>query len=243
MNISNPNRKNEAEGNVDRIIQQKFFPKSDTDHIFVEVGAARPDYLSISALYRSIGWRIIAIEPNPEFCALHRAKGYEILQYACGDADKDDVDFFVVNSHGAQYINGEVSYESFSSLGIKNSYAVLKSDLDTKKIKVSMRRLDTILKTHASDIQRIDILSVDVEGWELEVLSGLDMKAIYRPRIMIIENIFNEKKYRTYMKNNDYILWKRVAPNDIYVVNELFSHAFHRHFVGMKGLFSSWHNK
>ncbi len=243
MCMSNPNSKNEAEGNVDRIIEQKFFPKSDANHVFVEVGAARPDYLSMSALYRSIGWRIIAIEPNPEFCALHRAKGYDVLQYACGDTDKDNVDFFVVNSHGTQYINGEVSYESFSSLGIKNSYAALKSDLDMKKIQVNMRRLDTILKTHAPDIQRIDILSVDVEGWELEVLDGLDMKAIYRPRIMIIENIFNEKKYRTYMKNINYILWKRVAPNDIYVINDLFSNALHRYFMSIKGLFSAWRNK
>ena len=106
-----------------------------------------------------------------------------------------------------------------------------------------MRRLDTILKTHAPDIQRIDILSVDVEGWELEVLDGLDMKAIYRPRIMIIENIFNEKKYRTYMQNMDYILWKRVAPNDIYVINDLFSIALHRYFISIKGLFSVWRNK
>lgn len=223
MCMSNPDSKNEAEGNVDRIIQQKFFPKSDANHVFVEVGAARPDYLSLSAL--------------------HRAKGYDVLQYACGDKDKDNVDFFVVNSHGTQYINGEVSYESFSSLGIKNSYAALKSDLDMKKIQVNMRRLDTILKTHAPDIQRIDILSVDVEGWELEVLDGLDMKAIYRPCIMIIENIFNEKNYRTYMKNIDYILWKRVAPNDIYVVNDLFSNTLHRYFMSAKGLFSAWRNK
>jgi hypothetical protein len=32
--------------------------------VLVEVGAAHPDYLSMSASYRSRGWRIIAIEPK-----------------------------------------------------------------------------------------------------------------------------------------------------------------------------------
>jgi FkbM family methyltransferase len=241
MVVQTQNRKNEAEGNIDRLIQRRFFSESGPGRLFVEVGAARPDYLSLSALYRSLGWRIIAIEPNPEFCALHREKGYEVLQYACGDHDQDNVDFFVVDSHGTQYINGEVSYESFSSLGIKSSYAALKNDLDMKKISVQLRRLDTILKVHAPG-QRIDILSVDVEGWELEVLAGLDLSK-YRSRVMIIENIFNEKEYRTYLKEAGYILWRRVAPNDIYLSNEQFPNVVQQWFIHGYGLFTALRNK
>lgn len=241
MIVQTQNRKNEAEGNIDRLIQRRFFRESGSGMLFVEVGAARPDYLSLSALYRSLGWRIIAIEPNPEFCALHREKGYEILQYACGDHDQDNVDFFVVDSHGTQYINGEVSYESFSSLGIKSSYAALKNDLDTKKISVQLRRLDTILKDHAPG-QRIDILSVDVEGWELEVLAGLDLSK-HRPRVMIIENIFNEKRYRTYLKEAGYILWRRTAPNDIYLSKEQFPNPLQQWLVHGYGLLTALRNK
>lgn len=211
-------KENRAEGDVDQIIRQRFFPKHDLGRVFVDVGAARPDYLSISALFRSIGWRIIAVEPNPAFCELYKEMGYKVLQYACGERDEDNVDFFIVDCHGGEYQGGHVSYESFSSLGIRGSYLNLKEgcSTDTKKIKVKLRRLDTILKTYAPDIDRIDILSVDVEGWELEVLGGLDVLR-YRPRVMIIENLFNEKKYRSYMKGIDYILWKRILPNDIYI--------------------------
>jgi FkbM family methyltransferase len=143
-----------------------------------------------------------------------------VLRYACGDRDEDNVDFFVVDSHGAEYADGYVSYESFSSLGIKDSYLALKNKLDIQKIKVNLRRLDTILKTHAPDIHRIDIISVDVEGWELEVLSGLDILR-YRPRVMIIENLFNSEEYRSYMKGIGYSLWRCVRPNDIYVRDKL----------------------
>jgi len=151
------------------------------------------------------------------------------LRYACGDRDEDNVDFFVVDSHGAQYANGCVSYESFSSLFIKDSYAALNDNLDIKQIQVNLRRLDTILKTHAPDIDRIDILSIDVEGWELEVLSGLDISR-YRPRVMIIENLFNSEEYRSYMKSVGYSLWKCIPPNDIYVRNKFVTGFIRRFF-------------
>ncbi|MGD0520460.1 MAG: FkbM family methyltransferase [Terracidiphilus sp.] len=203
-----------AEADVDRIVQQRFFP-GQSSGIFVEVGAARPDYLSNSALYRSLGWTVIAIEPNPEFCKLHRERGFPILEYACGDHDQDGVDFSVVKTHGVQYLGGDVSYESHSSLAIKDSHARLESNLDIRKIKVNLRRLDTILRTHAAEIGPIDLLSVDVEGWELEVLDGLDFHR-YRPRVMVIENLFRDRKYRAYMRAKGYKLWRCVRPNDIY---------------------------
>jgi hypothetical protein len=105
-----------AEGNVDEAVRGRFFPAQPAG-VLVEVGAAHPAYLSLSALYRGLGWRIIAVEPNPEFCELHRAQGHVILQYACGDHDEDDVDFSVADSHGTEYGGGRVSYVSFPRLG------------------------------------------------------------------------------------------------------------------------------
>ena len=209
---------NRAEGDVDKIVQRRFF-RNQNAGVFVDVGAANPDYLSVSALFRSLGWRVIAIEPNPAFCEMHRKRGHEILQYACGERDADDVDFCVVDSHGERYENGEVSYESFSSLAIKENYASIRPQLDVERIKVKLRRLDTILKAHAPDVERIDVLSVDVEGWELEVLAGLDFHK-YRPKVLIIENLFNDSAYRLKVGGYGYLLWRFVYPNDVYVARE-----------------------
>jgi FkbM family methyltransferase len=209
---------NRAEGDVDKVVQRQFFANQNIG-IFIDVGAANPDYLSVSALYRSLGWKVIAIEPNPVFCELHRKRGHEVLQYACGDRDEDDVDFCVVDSHGAPYENGQVSYESFSSLAIKASYARIRPQMDVEKIKVRLRRLDTILQTHAPDIERVDIVSVDVEGWELEVLAGFDFRK-YRPKVLVVENLFNDPAYRARINEYGYRLWRFVAPNDVYVVRE-----------------------
>jgi FkbM family methyltransferase len=209
---------NRAEGDVDKIVQRRFFRDQEAG-AFVDVGAANPDYLSVSALYRSLGWRIIAIEPNPAFCEMHRKRGHEVLQYACGERDADDVDFCIVDSHGERYQNGRVSFESFSSLAIKESYARIRPQMDVERIKVRLRRLDTILQVHAPELERIDILSVDVEGWELEVLAGLDFRK-YRPKVLVIENLFDDPAYRARINAYGYLLWRFIAPNDVYVARE-----------------------
>jgi FkbM family methyltransferase len=209
---------NRAEGDVDKLVQQRFFPNGPG--VFVEVGAARPDYLSVSAHFRERGWKIIAIEPNPAYAALHEAKGYEVLPYACGDSDQDEVEFSVVNSHGAEYEGGNVSFESFSSLGIKDDYAKLKPDLDVTKIKVKMRRLDTVMKEHAPEVNQIDVVCVDVEGWELEVLSGLSFDR-YRPKVLIIENMFFSPKYPAFMRERGYRVWRTIQFNEVYVRSEM----------------------
>ena len=182
---------------------------------FIEVGAARPDLLSIGALFRKRGWRVIAIEPNPVFCEMHRAKGNEILQYACGTQDEDDVEFSVVHSHS----NNQISNESYSSLSIKAGYAALEENmdnLDVEKIRVKLRRLDSIMAAHAPEVERVDCLSIDVEGWELEVLEGFNLSK-FRPRVMIIENLLDDENYRTYMTKHGYSLWKTLHPNEVYV--------------------------
>lgn len=198
-----------GEGDVDRIVFEVFF-SSANNGVFVEVGAARPDFLSIGALFRSRNWRVISVEPNPVFCELHRVQGLEILQYACGEQDEDDVESSIVHSQEEGITN-----ESFSSLSIKDGYRALKPDLNVETIRVNLRRLDTILQEHAPDIRTVDCLSIDVEGWEIEVLEGFDI-ARFMPRVLIIENLLDDPKYRDYMNRHGYSLWKTIFPNEIY---------------------------
>lgn len=215
-----------AEHNIDILVRDKFFPPSRFSRFLpqrrtiVEVGAARPDYLSISASFRKAGWKVIAIEPNPAFCEAHRAQGLDVLQYACSDENKDDVDFFVVDSLGANYMGGHVSNESFSSLGINGKFEeqfnTVRENTTTNVIKVSVRTLDTILAQHEPNLKSIDILAVDVEGWELKVMRGFSVEK-YHPKVVILENNFDDTDCRTYMSGKGYDFYERLEPNDIYV--------------------------
>jgi FkbM family methyltransferase len=224
-----------AEDNVDRVVRDAFFA-GVKNGVLVEVGAAMPDYLSIGASFRGLGWKVISIEPNPDFCAAHRALGSEILQYAASDTEADDVDFFVVDSRGTEYREGAVSFESFSSLGIKDQFADLYETVRAKTgistIPVKVRRLDTILATHEPDLRAIDILAVDVEGWELNVMRGLTH---YRPDVVIMENNFDSAEYVAFMTARGYRRWRRLEPNDIYVGPGIRRRGFARRIRGLFG--------
>jgi FkbM family methyltransferase len=209
-----------AEGDVDRVVQEKFFP-GRPDGLLVEVGAARPDHLSISMSFRALGWKVISIEPNPAFCAEHRTRGNDVLQFACSDEDADGKDFFIVDMRGAIYENVPLSYESMSSLGIKDGFAEQyeewKSKTSLSTIKVSVRKLDTLLRTYAPQIQEIDVLAIDVEGWELDVLRGFSIEH-YRPKVVILENLFEDPAYDDYILARGHERWQRLHFNDVYVL-------------------------
>jgi FkbM family methyltransferase len=212
-----------AEDNVDELVFDTFF-KGRSDGIFVEIGAARPDYLSVSALFRAKGWRVLAVEPNPEFCAQHTARGYSVLEYACGEEDRDNVDFYVVDSNGVDYLGGKVTAESLSSLGIKDEFVELyersKHRISMKKILVKLRRLDTILRQHAPDVTKIDMLCADVEGWELTVLKGFSLDK-YSPSVVILENLFRKPEYPAFMEKAGYALWLDIGHNEVYIRRDL----------------------
>jgi FkbM family methyltransferase len=208
-----------AESNVDAIVFDQFFP-GEHNGILVEIGAARPDFLSIGASFRAKGWRTISVEPNPAFAAIHRSLNHEILEFACSDTDADEVDFVIAETNGAaEYQGGRISAESFSSLGIRGDFEKLfssvKDQFSTQTIKVKTRRLDTILAS-VGDLKRLDILAVDVEGWELECLKGFSFGSL-APKVAIIENLFHETGLIEFMKAHGYELWQRLEPNDIYL--------------------------
>ena len=202
-----------AEDDTDRWLRETFFRDTPAGAM-VEVGAAGPTFLSMSRHFRESGWRVLAIEPNPHFIAMHQAAGSEVLPYACGEQDADGVDFEVVLQPAA-FAGGQVSYESFSSLKVKDSYRVHNPSIKAQRIKVNVRRLDTILAQHAPDLERLDLLSIDVEGWELEVLNGFSLER-YAPRVVVIENFVRDPDYEAYMRRRAYQLYADRFPNQIY---------------------------
>jgi len=178
----------------------KFF-NNKKDGIMVEVGAAGPEFLSQSKPFRDIGWRCICIEPNPKFAQMHRDVGNEIYEYACSYEDKDDVNFEMVT----QPSNG-ITYESFSSLGIPDNIVKISGYsgiecLNIEKIKVNVRKLDTILEE--AKVSKVDYVIVDVEGWELDVMKGFSIEK-YKPKVVVLECIGDNELYHEYMNSINY---------------------------------------
>jgi FkbM family methyltransferase len=204
-----------AENDIDKTIRNQFFPDYSYKGTFVEIGGADPQFISMSNHFKLNNWRTIIIEPNPRFFKKHIEYGNEAYQYACSDSNQNDVDFTIVHMS----VGGSVTDESFSSLKIKDSYRNMNpswvDSLNKTVIKINTKTLDTIIKE--CNISHIDILSVDTEGWELEVMKGL---SIIHPKIVILENILSDVVvYREYMASRNYHFYSKIGNNDIYTKN------------------------
>jgi len=218
-----PSLANQAEGDVDVLVRDTFFPDVASG-VLVEVGAASPDFLSLGNSFRGCGWRVISVEPNPIFAEKHRALGHEIQEFACGEEDRDDVPFFLAQAKnlGFQYRGGEISYESFSSLGIRGDFKKLFDTLadrfTTQEIRVKQRRLETILEA-IEDLAQVDILCIDTEGWELECVKGFPFDR-FKPKALIIEDFFGRTEIDELLGSHGYVRWQRLTPNNVYVLSE-----------------------
>ena len=204
--IIEKNRPFYAEFNSDKYIRGKYFSDYSFKGTMIELGAGPPVWLSMSKHFRDNGWRCICIDPNPKFVQQHKEVGNEIYQYACSDEDKDST-FDILDCHMWAEENEGVSG---SALSIK--YDLTGGETMTT-IPVKVKKLNTLL-TEIS-VEHIDFISVDVEGWELEVMRGFDLNK-YNPTVVLLENVGHDVNYTEYMEGFGYHLDKKIEYNYIY---------------------------
>lgn len=169
----------------------------------VEVGGGPPVYISISTHFRNLNWKIITIEPNPDFCQEYKRMNLDVLEYAVCESDKGETTFKI-----------SPSPEGFSALEVRYVWTGWADD-KFRTINVQALTLNTILKKHHPEINEIDVLIVDTEGWELEVLQGFDL-AKFNPAVICIENVFVLPSYTLYLENKGYKLDCSYGHDQIY---------------------------
>lgn len=178
----------------------KYFPKKYKG-VLVEVGAGHPINISISKYFRNSKWKIISIEPIPEQCDEFRKMGLPILEYACCSEDRGNTTFKV-----------SPNFLCCSGLEIKYSGDFGWTESDFKTIDVQAMTLNTILKKHHPEINEIDVLTVDAEGFEIEVMNGFDLMR-FNPKIVCIEGHESE----AYMLERGYKLHKQIGMDKFFV--------------------------
>lgn len=197
-----------AEAGTDEYLRDVFFPDFSRKGTIVEVGGGDPILLSMSRHWMLNGWRVIVVEPNPIFAQKHRDIGNEVHECACGPIDEEMVRFTVV--HG-----NEMSWFAFE---VKDgAYAGGKKE-PCHEIMVRKRKLGDLL-SETKCKRRFEILSVDVEGWEMEVMQGFDLDW-WRPRVVVMENLSKMSSYREYMEKHWYRFVRWLHLNQIYVAEE-----------------------
>src|SRR5690606_4819167 len=84
-----------------------------------------------------------------------------------------------------------------------------------RTIEVPVRTLDDIL-AEAEAPSPLDLVSIDVEGHEVEVLRGFDF-ARWRPALILVEDHVGDLRTHRFLNASGYRLLRRVGNNGWYV--------------------------
>lgn len=164
---------------------------------FIELGANNGILQSNTAfLEKNRNWSGILIEPNIknyEFCKINRPNSI-CYNYACVSNDFND-----------EFIYGDFDLQPNDQLSLMSSINGIRlNNYKHNLTKVSVSTLTNILDMQV--IPKIDLLSLDVEGYEYSVLKGLNFNK-YTPSYILIEIYnFDFKKIVNYLKDNNYEL-------------------------------------
>ncbi len=172
---------------------------------FIEVGANDPKGGSQTWLLEQKGWRGILVEPQSAFYQrlLKERPHSRIYRAACGSPEKRGTATLHLAAH-----------DGFPTLQPQvDSHGIEFSGTET----VDLMTLDDILAKENNP--KVDFVSIDVEGQELEVLSGFSLDR-HKPALVLIEDgVRNLDKHR-HMTGRGYKLVKRTVLNNWYVPRE-----------------------
>lgn len=157
----------------------KFLGERENGY-FVEVGAYDGLFASNTWGLAERGWRGLLIEPVPELadaCRRNYAhrEGIRVAQVAIGDSNKE----IVLHLAGTLTTANTKIHQEYAGI----DWA--RNALTANCLAVDCRTLDQVLVEHGVP-QRFDLLVVDVEGFEHEVFSGLDL-VVWKPKMLIVE--------------------------------------------------------
>lgn len=140
---------------------------------YIDVGANHPSEDSVTKAFYERGWSGINIEPLAKHARqLEQERPRDInLQVAVG-AESGEIELFDTPVRGLATASAAVA-EMHAGAGLQTIRSV-----------VPLRRLDDICAEHAP--ADIHFLKIDVEGFEAQVLAGMDLHR-FRPWVLLVE--------------------------------------------------------
>ena len=189
-----------------------------SDGFFIEAGANNGIDQSNTYLFeREFGWKGLLIEPNSiKFNECKKNRPNSIVENCALVSENYKDDFIKGNFNEIE--DGESLMAMIVDDGdwIDDDLTIRKSYRKNYRqiVSVPATTLTSLLKKYG--VNKIDFFSLDVEGYELSVLNGLDFKQ-FRPSYILIETA-NDQNYQSiikdYMQKNNYEFLESLSGND-----------------------------
>ncbi|MHB1734420.1 MAG: FkbM family methyltransferase [Ferrimicrobium acidiphilum] len=186
--------------NFEDVILRRVFESQSIGH-YVDVGAFDPMFDSVTKHFYDQGWSGINVEPNPRCYALLEAARPRDHNVNCAASYSDGEPLLLTVPREGP--------EGWATVSPQYREAVKQRCAQTADVQVSTLTLDTIISNSPLSGANIDFLKIDVEGFEYEVLTGIDLKRT-RPTVIVVEAIApgsrctDQPEY--YAKQHDYLV-------------------------------------
>lgn len=170
---------------------------------YIDVGAHHPHRYSNTYLFYRMGWSGVNIDARPGSMNAFKKFRPRDINIECGISNEEAVlDYYVFNE---QALNG---FDIKLSIEREEKYEQF---YITDSLQVPVRPLSSVLKEYVPSYQKIDFLSIDVEGLDYEVLLSNDWAA-FRPEFVLVEILktdivsFQASKTAKFMSKLGYVL-------------------------------------
>jgi FkbM family methyltransferase len=180
--------------------------------LYVDVGANDPDHNSVTRYFYERGWRGVNIEPNQDrFREIVKARPRD-SNYNVGIANTEGTMTFY------QAPRDEDGLSSFDKADVDR--LTRERHITFTEIPVQVTPLSKVLATAA--LAKIDFMSIDVEGFEKQVLESLDLPR-YKPDVLCIEatqpftEISSHREWEEILLKNNYLFAMFDGINRYYV--------------------------
>lgn len=222
----------------------KYYSQSQQDKIvdkllsskekgfFLDIGAHDGVNFSNSLFFEeSRKWTGICIEPVPKFFKILEEKRTCIKLNVCIADTEKEIEFVEVEGP-ASMLSGILTPESTNHfLRIKD--AVKNQGGSYSIYKLNTLTIDSILNQYT--ISTIDYLSIDVEGFELDILRTINFDK-YNVRIMTIENDQRDNHIISFLESKGYKSLCFSGPDEIFIKKGQIDFSINLLFYKTKGI-------
>lgn len=183
------------------LILQRIF-ESKNSGFYVDVGAHHPKRFSNTYLFYKKGWHGINIEPNPEMINFFNKKRPRDINIEAAISNTEKTLIYYMFSEPAL---NTLSFEKRNIIVDHNKSQLI------NKIEIHSKKLKDILDKNLTPATSIDFLSVDTEGFDLQVLKSNDWER-YKPHLILVEDSEfnysepNKSEVYEFLVNQGYIL-------------------------------------
>jgi FkbM family methyltransferase len=143
---------------------------------YVDIGALHPRRFSNTYYFYRKGWRGINIDATPGSMKLFNEMRWKDINLEIAVAnEKREMTYHIFNEPAVNTFD-----KKFADKAIDDGYELI------RKQKIETKTLKEIFVEYLPKNKKIDFMSVDVEGFELEVLKSNDFD-LFRPAYILVE--------------------------------------------------------